>query len=149
MAYGNSYAPFGANGYGGGYAPSVPAYGVPRMEFPQMQQPVQTQQPGNVFARMVTGREEAIAAQVLPDGNFNAFLDIAHGRVYLKRFNPQTGGADFREMVDVQQISGSVQQPEAPAQYVTVDAFKRLEGQVGQLESRLSSLAPKGGDLSE
>lgn len=149
MAYGNGYAPYGVNGYGSGYAPSMPAYGTPRMDFPQMQQQVQAQQPGNVFARIVTGREEAIAAQVLPDGNFNAFLDIAHGRVYLKRFNPQTGGADFREMVDVQQVSGSAQQPEVPVQYVTVDAFKRLENQVGRLEDQLSALAPKGGDLSE
>lgn len=150
MAYGTNYAPqYGVpqySGYTPTYTPPALPYQQPRMDYQQMAQQPQTQQPGTIFARIVTGREEAVAAQVLPDGNINAFIDRAHGRVYLKQVNPQTGVADFVEYVDMRQLV--TQQPvapqaEAPAQYVTVDAFKALRDDVEQIKAAMAQPAPR------
>lgn len=161
MAYGNTYtAPqYGVpnyNSYTPAYTPPTLPYQQPRMDYQQMgQQPAQMQQPGTIFARIVTGREEAVAAQVLPDGNINAFIDMAHGRVYLKQVNPQTGVADFRDFVDARQLA--VQQPMAPQaeavpQYVTVDAFNELKNDVDQIKTAMAQPAPrarKGADVND
>ena len=64
-----------------------------------MQQPYQgnyQQQPAQMNGRMVTSREEALGVPV----DFNAPVilpDLAHGVVYVKIFNQQTGAADFIE----------------------------------------------------
>ena len=148
MAYGTNYAPqYGVpqySGYTPAYTPPALPDQQPRMDYQQMAQ--QPQQPGTIFARIVTGREEAVAAQVLPDGNINAFIDRAHGRVYLKQVNPQTGVADFVEYVDMRQLVA--QQPAAPqaeasAQYVTVDAFNALKGDVEQIKAAMAQPAPR------
>lgn len=146
MAYGTNYAPqYGVpqySGYTPAYTPPALPYQQPRMDYQQMAQ----QQPGTIFARIVTGREEAVAAQVLPDGNINAFIDRAHGRVYLKQVNPQTGVADFVEYVDMRQLVAqqpTAPQAEAPAQYVTVDAFNALKGDVEQIKAAMAQPAPR------
>lgn len=146
MAYGTNYAPQygvpGYNAYPTTYTPPALPYQQPRMDYQQMAQQPQ-QQPGTIFARIVTGREEAVAAQVLPDGNINAFIDRAHGRVYLKQVNPQTGVADFAEFVDVRQIpQPATPQPEVP-QYVTLDAFNALRGDVDQIKAAMAQPAPR------
>ena len=147
MAYGTNYAPqYGVpqySGYTPTYTPPALPYQQPRMDYQQMAQQPQ-QQPGTIFARIVTGREEAVAAQVLPDGNINAFIDRAHGRVYLKQVNPQTGVADFAEFVDLRQIpQPAAPQPEAPPQYVTMDAFNALRGDVDQIKAAMAQPAPR------
>ena len=61
--------------------------------FPQQNPMMQ----GNGYVcRPVTSREEAVAAQT---DYLNALVmpDIAHGTIYVKRFNSQTGASDFGE----------------------------------------------------
>lgn len=160
MAYGYNNAPQygvpGYNAYPATYTPPPLPYQQQRMDYQQMAQQPQTQQPGTIFARIVTGREEAVAAQVLPDGNINAFIDMAHGRVYLKQVNLQTGIADFRDFVDARLIPA--QQPAAPQadagpQYVTVDAFNELKGDVDQIKTSMAAQsaprARKGADVND
>lgn len=94
---------------------------------PQMQQPVQMQQPGMIQARYVTGREEAVAAQILPDGNIYIFADAANGRMYTKQVNPQTNSAEF-----VTYVRETPMRPEVP-QYPTMEMFVELQQRVEQL----------------
>jgi len=145
MAYGyNNYPPFGL---GNGYQ-SAPVYGaqytatpLQRLEYqPQFAQQSVVQQPGTLFARFVSGREEAVAAQVLPDGNTNVFIDSGHGRIYTKKLDSQTGIVDFREFVDVQPQPPT----DASAQCVTMEMFAALQAEVEQLKQMSLSQTRRG-----
>lgn len=81
------------------YQPYTSGYNTVNTPY-QSQQPMQSQQPaqaGGYICRPVTCREEAVAAQV---DYFSAGLvmpDFAHGVIFVKRFNPNTGVSDFGE----------------------------------------------------
>lgn len=111
---------------------------VPQM-IPQMtqQMPVapQMQQGGlSPMSRPVSGKEEAMAAAADFSGALMLFPDISHGRVYLKRWNMQTGAADFLEFAPV------IDQKAAPAEYVSVHTF---QSELDKLRSEIASM--KGG----
>lgn len=95
-----------------------PAYSQPMM------------QDGAVQGRIVSCKEEAIAAPVNP-GVRTIFLDASHGAVYSKLIDPQTGVSDFHEYIEP-----VVAQPEAP-QYMTVEMFAQYKD---ELEKRLEAL---------
>lgn len=78
MAYGTPY------GYGG-YAPQY-------QQQPQMQQVVQSPQH---IVRPVASVEEARAVQTDFSGALTIMPDTAHGAIYTKQLNLQTGCADF------------------------------------------------------
>lgn len=115
-------------GYGG-YNPAN-TY-IPQMA-PQM--PVQAPQsvPNNgqglsPASRMVSNRDEANAVPADFSGSLMVFPDIRNNRVYIKRWNFQTGTADFIEFGPV------VNEPakEAPAvQYATMDDLKALRDEL-------------------
>lgn len=116
MAYGY---PFQQPFYGGqmmNTAPQPMTQALPPMG--------QQAQPGTLFARFVTGREEAVAAQVIPDGNLNVFVDSNNGRIYTKAV-AVNGMSDFREYAFQQP------QPKAPEeQGVTMEMFMELRSEV-------------------
>lgn len=101
----------------------------PMMYQPQQMQPVQQpmMQDGSIQARFVSGREEAVASNVMP-GSMFLFHDRANGRVYAKLIDPNTGLADFREYAEVQP-----NQQQTP-QYATMDV---LEAALQELEQRV------------
>lgn len=84
---------------GNPYQMYQPAYGNPYA--PRFQQPTapyyptQPQQTQGVMASMVTSQKEAEAAQILFNNDVNVFVDSSGTVIYTKRFNPQTGSADF------------------------------------------------------
>lgn len=136
MAY--NYQPYGyqpqqtylPNGYG---------------QFPQQPQAFPQPQPqqsgAGISARLVTGREEAVAAQIIPDGTIWVFADLAHNVIYTKQINPQTLVADFRE------YRGQMAQPEQPVmQYAPMDAFEQLRADVEQLKAAQNQPRGKGGE---
>lgn len=102
----------------------------------QMQQPMM--QDGSIQARFVSGREEAVASNVMP-GSMFAFYDRAHGMIYTKLIDPNTGMPEFREYAEVQPA-----QQQTP-QYATLDALEAFRTEVEQIiEQRISTLtAPK------
>ena len=107
---------------------------IQRQQYPpqiyQQQQPMM--QDGAVQARLVSGREEAVAAAVMP-GSLFLFFDRANRKVYSKLIDPQTGMPDFREYPEAQP-----EQTAAP-QYVTMEMFDQFqEG----LERRFEALQP-------
>ncbi len=102
------------------FAPAPPAY----------------QQDGTIPARFVSGREEAVASNVLPGVPF-IFFDRAHGVLFVKSIDPNTGAAEFRTFAEVAQPTQDQTSP-APA-YVTMDMFKAYQT---ELEKRLESFQP-------
>ena len=99
--------------YMNAFRPYQPMEYQPQQQFQQMNQQtpqVQAQAPQtqnmnpmpnftrpqqNVFVRAVTGREEAVAAQIPLDGSIVAFTDFAHDKIYTKQLNMNDGSAIF------------------------------------------------------
>lgn len=136
-------------GYNPSYNPSVNYFGNPYTPMinqgGQIPQPIQLmqanqQQPGTLYARYVTGREEAVAAQVIPDGTLNLFVDMQHGMIYGKAVAPN-GAAELREFAYRQPV-----QPAEPQQWVSRDAFDQLQRKVLQLED---ALGIRGGNAND
>ena len=133
-----------AFGSGFNYPPQGPAFQTPayqQMNYMQPRQDFQQmnmQQPGTLPARYVTGREEAVAAQIIPGDPF-IFADFAHGRMYVKQINAQTMVPEFVEFVRAQQ---PVQPQESPEQLVKEFAtLEDLNALRGELESLRNSMA--------
>lgn len=134
--YYSSYPPYAPQ-----YSQSYPQqmYAQQRMDYLQsVQQPQQVQQiqqPGDLQARIVTSREEAVAAQVLPNGVPFVFYNPNRQEVYLKRIDPQSGAAEFADFgrIQPQQI------PQTPAiEYAPMTAISKLEERMDRIESMLS-----------
>ena len=112
MAFGN-YIPAQ---YGGGYA-AAPQYGA-YQNYP----PPQMQQTQEAFAcRPVTSKEEAVATPadfmrpiILPD--------MAHGMVYIKRFNPATGVSDILDF----KLMGDMPNTVPAGDFVTRQEFDKF-----------------------
>ena len=86
-------------------------------------------QPGpGVVASLVTGRQEAEAAQIVFNNDINVFVDQANGVIYTKRFNANTGAADFAvyRRVDAAQESSA----SAYASQADVDAIRQQLAEV-------------------
>lgn len=146
MAYFDGYRPaYPQNpGYQQGYPQQM--YAQQRMDYLQsMQQPQPMQQPGDLQARIVTSREEAVAAQVLPNGVPFVFYCPTRQEVYMKRIDPQTNMAEFADFGRIQP-----QQPAqaAPVEYVPLDRFARLEARMDGIEAMLTApkIRTKGAD---
>ena len=110
-----------------------PAYQQPMQMYPQQMQPMM--QDGSIQARFVSGREEAVASNVMP-GSMFLFHDRAHGMVYSKLIDPQTGMPDFRIYAEVQ--------PEAQQapQYATMEALSALRSEFEQIvDQRIAELS--------
>ena len=107
--------------------PQGPAFQRPAFQQQPMYQQPAMMQDGMIQARLVTGREEAVASNVIP-GSMFLFYDRAHGMIYTKLIDPQTGLPEFREYAAVIPM-----EQQAP-QYVTMEA---LESFRSEIEERL------------
>ncbi|MBQ0067367.1 MAG: hypothetical protein KBS60_04180 [Phascolarctobacterium sp.] len=77
---------------------------------------------GTFTCRAVTSREEAMAAQTDYFSMGTVMPDLAHGVIYLKRFNSNTGSSDFLEFKYCQP-----EQPKPTPQYVTLEEFNAFK----------------------
>ena len=84
--------------------PPYPYGGYPQMSQPVQMPQVAQQMPQSGFmggnglssmSRPVSSREEAQACAADFSGALMVFPDLAHNHIYLKRWNMQTGAADF------------------------------------------------------
>ena len=118
-----NYPPYPYGGYQPMQMPQMP----PQMSMPQMAPQVpqngQFGQGGlSPMSRPVSSREEAQATAADFSGAMMVFPDVAHGRVYLKRCNMQTGAADFLEFGPVVETA---KVESAPAvEYVPLQAYQ-------------------------
>lgn len=85
--------------------------GTTMSQVPAMQQ-------SGFVCRPVTSREEAVATQVDFFSPGTVMPDLAHGIIYLKRINQQTGSADFLEFY--------YKQEEKKPEYVTRQEFEEF-----------------------
>ena len=75
----------------------------------------------NVFVRAVTGREEAVAAQIPLDGSIVAFTDFAHDKIYTKQLNMNDGSAIFETYQKVK-VQGPQEEPKTePVSSLAID----------------------------
>lgn len=117
------------------YMPQTPAYQRGAYQQPVYQPQAQPamMQDGNIQARFVSGREEAVASNVMP-GSMFLFHDRAGGMIYSKLIDPQTGIPEFRAYAEVR--------PEAQQapQYATMEALTALRQEFEQiLDQRLKA----------
>ena len=97
MAYNFGY---NTNPYYTGYNPQIqqPQIQQPQIQQPQPQQTApQPQVQSGFICRPVTSREEALATPCDFMAAGVIMPDMAHGMIYLKRFNSQTGASDFAD----------------------------------------------------
>ena len=81
--------------------------------------------------RPVTSRLEAEAVQVDFIGPGTVMPDLSHGKIYLKRFNPNTGASDFLEFA-----FQTPQAPPEPPKYATMADLNALWAEVSKLKER-------------
>lgn len=118
----------------------------------QQRPPMQAFQPTGYFpqqlpaqrvnAVLVTSREEAVAAQIPFDNSVNAFINMAAGEVYLKLFNPQTGGAS---LIDCAVKPPAV--PPDPSTFAPVDMVHALAGDTAGLKAQMKAMEQEIADL--
>ena len=132
MAYNNPYQM-----YGNQYQPYQYPTALPQQPAPQMQpQPVYQ-------ARPVTSREEALGQQVDFFGAGTLMPDLAHGIVYLKRFNQNTGGSDLFEF----RLAQPETQQEQPNELEQIrESIKRLEDELDKLKSSKAKVVKRNDD---
>lgn len=73
----------------------------------------------------VTRKEEALAVIADPMSAGVLMPDLDHGRIYVKRFNPNTGTSDFAEF-SLAAPQAAQESAEQKMEYVTMDEFKRV-----------------------
>lgn len=137
MAYGYnpSYNP-SVNYFGNPYTPVMNTAG-PMQSPPQMGQSAQQmgdQQPGTLFARYVSSREEAVAAMVATDGRLNLFVDEQHGMIYGKAVAPN-GAAAFREFAYRQPVQQ--QEPQQAQRWAPMEVVDQLRAELQQIKDMM------------
>ena len=145
----------------GGYAPmgGMPApqpmmgqtYGPmppqPAMQPSQpAQAPLQSIQGISPTSRVVASKEEAMGVPADFNGNLMVFPDITHNRVFIKRWNFQSGAADFTEFAPVQ--PSQLPETVSAGNFVAVDVFQStIEGLRAEIEALKKPV--KGGKKSD
>lgn len=140
MAY--NYQPY--NAYGP-YAAMQP-YQTPMMQQPQqiaqpqiqpVQQAPQPAQGLSGASRPVTNREEAMGVPADFTGALMVFPDLSNNRIYLKRWNMQTGSADFGEFAPVVPAGN---EQKKPAEFASLEDFQGLREAVDNLQMEIERL---------
>lgn len=104
------------------YQPQMGGYGQQMQTMYQqpayqtMQPPVQQEQ--NLFCRMATNREEVQAFPVDFTGKPMTFIGPQAQTVWIKTFNPATGGSDVREYREAQ--------PQTEQKYATMSDLEQV-----------------------
>lgn len=124
------------------YGTYMPSYYQPMQG--QMNQPMQVNQPAqqsqavaaqsNFVCRPVASREEALGVPVDFMGNPMFFPDLAHGVIYMKRFNTNTGAADVFEFHGQQE-----QRSQAPS-FAPLDEFNAMKETIQRLQGEIEQL---------
>lgn len=115
-----------------------------------MQTPQQAPQGLSPTSRIVASREEAMGVPADFNGNLMVFPDITHNRVFVKRWNYQTGAADFIEYAPAQPSAGK---DGAASGFVAVDVFDAaidaLQKQINALQRPAATKGVKKNDPDE
>ena len=125
---------------------TAPGGVTPRTDMqPQpMTQPQQAAQ--SFFCRPVASREEVLGVPVDFMGTPMFFPDLAHGVIYLKRFNANTGSPDLFEFRVIQpQPAQQEQRQEQPPAFVALEDFLNLKNDLDDVKAELEKLKKPAG----
>lgn len=144
-------AGYGFNPFGGGYGqPQMYAQQAYAQQMQGMGQAMPQQAQPQVITRMVTSKEEATTAQIQFDANvINVFLNLGAGEVYIKRFNPNTGGALFDEFIHPSRYQQMKEQEKPAPEYATVEMVQALDSRVSELADALGARRKRGAAADE
>lgn len=121
-----------------GYQPQQPAGWAQQPMYYQPQQPQQPQPEQMLYCRMVTSPEEARGVPVDFSGRPMTFLDLPHGRIYVKAFDAGSGSAIFRAFGLIEEPKEETQ---APAEsFAPITAVQELQETVRRLEEEIKTL---------
>lgn len=87
--------------------------------------PLQPTQPQSPQIRLVTSKEEVVAAQIPFDGSTSYFVDTSNGRIYSKAFDFSTGTAP---------IVTYTRETESKVQFATIDDINALRAEIEALK---------------
>lgn len=140
MAYPyTQYPQYPQPGYGQSYQPQMP--NIPVMQQPG-QQVQQNSQGFSQASRPVASVEEAMGIPADFSGAPMIFPDITHDQVYVKRWNMQTGSADFAVYTRNQQ--GQQSPAQQPQVFASVDELNDLKGLVEKLQTEIDKMKKNG-----
>ena len=131
------------------FAPRTDVQGY--QQLPQAMQPVQapTQpQQGNppaFYCRPVASREEALGVPVDFMGSPMFFPDLAHGVIYLKKFNPNTGAAD---MLEFRAQPQQEQRPSEQAAFAPLNDLLQLKDDLDNVKAEIERLKKPAGKVA-
>lgn len=115
-----------------------------------MQAPQQAPQGLSPTSRIVANREEAMGVPADFNGNLMVFPDITHNRVFVKRWNYQTGAADF---VEYAPVHPSAAKTDGAVGFVAIDVFDAaidaLQKQITALQKPAATKGVKKNDPDE
>ena len=112
-------------------------------------QTINSQQNGNqsnFFCRPVATKEEMLAVPVDFMGSPMFFPDLAHGVVYMKRFNSKTGESDISVFYDLQ-AKEQVSKPDPS--FAPLDEFNAIKETIQRLQSEIDQLKKPTGRLKK
>lgn len=97
------------------------------------------------FCRPVASREEALGVPVDFMGSPMFFPDLAHGVIYLKKFNPNTGSAD---MLEFRTSAPQEQRPsEQQATFAPLNDLLQLKDDLDNLKTEVERLKKPAGKV--
>lgn len=133
------------SGYPSMYQPMIPQQRIAPSYQPMQQPSYFPQQPPaqRVNAVLVTSREEAVAAQIPFDNSVNAYINMAAGEVYLKLFNPQTGGASLIDCV----VKTQTHAQDTPSAFAPLDMVQTLAQNTDGLKADMQNILRDMADL--
>lgn len=101
--------------------------------------------PPTFFCRPVASREEALGVPVDFMGSPMFFPDLAHGVIYLKKFNPNTGSAD---MLEFRVSAPQEQRPsEQRATFAPLNDLLQLKDDLDNLKTEVERLKKPAGKV--
>lgn len=111
---------------------------------PQQYRPQQPLVQNSYTCKPVTSREEAISMPTNFMGLGDIMPDLAHGVIYVKRFNPNTGSSEFGEFVYTPPKTA-----EPPQEYATVQMLNDALGEIKADIAALNKPVKKKGGTDE
>lgn len=143
MAFNYGYPNFGP-GYQPAYQPQPMMQPTQQPQAAQqLSMPGQQPQPSQGISpasRPVANREEANGTPADFSGSLMIFPDITHNRIYIKRWNAQTGSADFGEFVPAVVPEQNNNQMAGNMEFASLQDFQNLKELVQSIKVEVEQL---------
>lgn len=124
--------------YGNQMMSTMPQQMPPQMPIQSSQTVQQIGQGISPASRPVSNKDEANAVQADFSGSMMLFPDVTHNRIYLKRWNMNTGAAEFAEFAPV--VSENVSPEVSAPAFATTEQVDELKCLLGDIKKDIEQL---------